>query len=234
MRTRLLSAVLACAAGWVSAALILLAIYPALSPTGAPWERAWLLALHRHAPPVLLLAASELSGLGYPPAVAAWTVACVAVWLVRRVPWKAGFLLAATASLAVLDYGGKPLFHRPRPEPFPRPSVGGASYPSGHALFAVGYYGMIAYLALADARGGLRPAGWLLWLAFATALGVSRLVLGVHWPTDVAAGWAAGTAVLVTHAWAARRWKQAARDGMAAGSVARRPHRHAPVRAGSR
>lgn len=68
------------------------------------------------------------------------------------------------------------------------------SYPSGHAMSAVGFYGFLIYLVIKYFRGGwIRRLliGLLLFLIM--AIGMSRIYLGVHYPTDVLAGFIAGT-----------------------------------------
>lgn len=90
----------------------------------------------------------------------------------------------------------------------PRPSVSlalvqadGYSFPSGHAFMAMTFYGMLFYF-LYRQIGGSRiqrkklTEALLLTLSifFIGLIGYSRIYLGVHWPTDVLAGWAAGAA----------------------------------------
>lgn len=77
--------------------------------------------------------------------------------------------------------------------------VNGSSLPSGHASAALVGYGLLAWLVLRHAR--LPPVGRNLVVASAASLailvGVSRVLLGVHYPTDVLAGWAVGLGWLV-------------------------------------
>lgn len=87
----------------------------------------------------------------------------------------------------------KYLFERNRPDLFQMVATAGYSFPSGHAMVSLCFYGMLAFLA---AR---RTASWFgrLAIIFSTilligAIGVSRIYLGVHYPSDVAAGYAAG------------------------------------------
>jgi undecaprenyl-diphosphatase len=191
----------------VAAAAALALIHLGVVQSGAPWEHHVLLSLHRVATgaPWLQVGSYQISRLGYPSAVIPVGAVVVVWWLLFRRGWKAAVFIADTLVLTAIDYGAKPLFARPRPELFPHPFVHGASYPSGHALFGVGYYGMIVYLGLLGARPGLRTAGWVLWVLFALGIGFSRLVLGVHWPTDIIAGYVAGLIVLLIEAPAAAR-----------------------------
>ncbi|HWS45168.1 MAG TPA: phosphatase PAP2 family protein [Acidimicrobiia bacterium] len=125
------------------------------------------------------------------------------LWLLSR----ARRLAIAAAPVASLLLAGlvsttvKGIFDRPRPPvTVHATSVGLAAFPSGHATDAAGYFLAAAFvLALTVAR---RPGSQLAWIALglfmAALVGVSRLVLGVHWLSDVIAGWALGTAIAVT------------------------------------
>jgi undecaprenyl-diphosphatase len=85
-------------------------------------------------------------------------------------------------------------FHRQRPEPFFGDRLSSYSFPSGHALLSFGCYGLLAVLASASLRPRIR---WLVRTCSAVlvlAIGVSRIYLGVHYPTDVIAGYLAAIA----------------------------------------
>lgn len=90
----------------------------------------------------------------------------------------------------------KALFERPRPDLVRHiVEVSSASFPSGHAMLSATVYltlGAICAQVLAPSRLRLYPL--LIGVGFALLVGVSRLVLGVHWPTDVLAGWCVGAA----------------------------------------
>jgi undecaprenyl-diphosphatase len=86
---------------------------------------------------------------------------------------------------------------RTRPELWPRIiEVSSFSFPSGHALAGMSLYPLLGWMALRS-----RPVGQ--WVGFACGafvgafIGVGRLYLGVHWPSDVLAGWVLGLALSV-------------------------------------
>jgi undecaprenyl-diphosphatase len=113
-------------------------------------------------------------------------------------------LLVVAASLGgvLLSSALKLGFDRPRPDLVPHGSlVYTASFPSGHSMMAAAVYLTLGAL-LASVQPDPRLKLYLLGVAIllAALVGVSRVYLGVHWPTDVVAGWAAGTA------WAFALW----------------------------
>ncbi len=121
-------------------------------------------------------------------------VAAMAVALLTSVrAWRsAAFLAVLVASGALVVTLLKLAFARARPELLPHLDlVSNASMPSGHAA-----NGTIVWLGSALALGAVWPRwrGVLIVAAVAIALliGVSRIALAVHWPSDVAVGWAIG------------------------------------------
>lgn len=114
----------------------------------------------------------------------------------------AAFLLASFCGALGLDIAAKHWIERPRPDLVPHAArVFTSSFPSSHATVSAA-----ACLAVALLLAQARPA--LLFKAFATAMalvftvliGANRVYLGVHWPTDILAGWALGVA------WTALCW----------------------------
>ena len=88
------------------------------------------------------------------------------------------------------------------------PCLHGTSFPSGHSMMsAVTYLTLGALLARSHQRKRLK-AYFLLLAALLTCLvGISRVYLGVHWPTDVLAGWTAGASWAI-FCWLVARWLQ--------------------------
>lgn len=112
------------------------------------------------------------------------------------------FALVAVPGGILLSTVMKLGFDRPRPDLVPHEAmVYTASFPSGHSMMSAVTYLTLAAL-LIRIQPALRLKAYLLLLAILLTLlvGVSRVYLGVHWPTDVLAGWTAGAS------WAAICW----------------------------
>jgi len=91
-------------------------------------------------------------------------------------------------------------FARPRPNPFfdfPLPSS--YSFPSGHAFASLCFFGVTAWLITSQIRNSVtKVITWVLAAILILMIGISRIYLGVHFPSDVIAGYAAGLIWLVT------------------------------------
>ncbi len=155
------------------------------------------LAVHRLSAPALDAVMRALTTLGSAPTLMV-VVLAVAVWALRRGDRRAAAILAGVAAVdTMLNALLKLAFHRNRPSLWTMvAALQSYSFPSGHAMGAVAVYGLTAVVV---AR--LAPA-WRPLLAVATPLfvfgiGLSRVYLGVHWPTDVLAGFAAGSVLLL-------------------------------------
>lgn len=122
----------------------------------------------------------------------------VAGWLFwRRRGAEALWLILTIASGRLVVEGVKLLVQRPRPPVADRLElVTSWSFPSSHSAGT-----MMTCAALALLWG--RPAGWIAALVAAGAIGWSRVALGVHWPSDVMAGWGFGLLWIG----AAARWR---------------------------
>ncbi|MDB5479793.1 MAG: phosphoesterase PA-phosphatase related [Caulobacteraceae bacterium] len=115
--------------------------------------------------------------------------------LTRR--WRAMLIfLAAIGGASLLDSLLKVSFHRARPEIVPHLTyVTNASFPSGHAMISAATYLTVGAM-LARTQPSMRVRVYLLgvFIAVTLLIGISRLYLGVHWPSDVFAGWSVGAA----------------------------------------
>jgi len=104
------------------------------------------------------------------------------------------FLLLAVVGAFILSYVLKGFFDRPRPQFIPEGEyVFTASFPSGHALLSAATY-LTLGIIVAELMDRNRLKAFILMFAFLIMIivGFSRVYLGVHWPSDVLAGWALG------------------------------------------
>jgi PAP2 superfamily protein len=124
--------------------------------------------------------------------VLAAVCALVAVAFAVRGRWRDGVVLFVVAGGgAALNAIMKAAFERPRPELWPRLPDQGFSFPSGHAMETTIVFGYFAYLIAREAprRAG---AAYLSAAVGIVLIALSRLYLGVHWPSDVIGGIAMG------------------------------------------
>lgn len=129
------------------------------------------------------------------PAVATLTGTLfgIALLLTDRRGWLVYFVVAAVGGVVITEVT-KRLVQRPRPQwPDPLAIETSFSFPSGHTTSGITMWvtmGIVLLLAY-DRRGWRTALGWLV-IAFGVALGLDRLLLGVHWVTDVLGGWLFG------------------------------------------
>ncbi len=116
----------------------------------------------------------------------------------RRQFWAAFRVVFASGVGGLVVLGLKSLFSRARPLEQVIAATG-YSFPSGHAFGATVFYGMMIALAwrLSDRRW-MRAVVTILGLVIIVAVGLSRVYLNVHYPTDVVGGWLAGSAWLIS------------------------------------
>ena len=158
-----------------------------LAPAGPPWFQEL---------------ARDITALGSPSILALVVTVALGFLVLSGHRRTAAFLLASTSGGAVLSMLLKHLIGRPRPDLVPHATqVFSASFPSGHAMLAT-----VVYLTVAALLAKLLPTRTLQLYLMAIAvtltalIGISRIYLGVHWPSDVLGGWAAGAS------WALACW----------------------------
>jgi undecaprenyl-diphosphatase len=124
-------------------------------------------------------------------------VASVFLWQTHH-RWSAYLLIIAALGGKFLNTVLKGWFGRPRPSVVDHiDAVHSLSFPSGHAMSSLIVYGSIAYLvARLEPTTALRRTTWALAALLILGIGVSRMYLGVHYPSDVLAGFVAGLAWL--------------------------------------
>lgn len=141
-------------------------------------------------------AALDATALGSPLLLGLLVVAVVGFLALHRQPRMAGLTAVMVGGGGLLSLLLKDVIGRGRPTVVPHlRDVGTASFPSGHAMLSAVVYLTLAILLMQVVQGRwvrYYCLGWALLLTF--VVGVSRVYLGVHYPTDVLAGWMAGVA----------------------------------------
>lgn len=152
----------------------------------------------------------DITSLGSTTVVTLITLAVLGYLLIDGKRAMALFVLVAVAGGAALSSLMKLGFERPRPDLVAHlVDVHTLSFPSGHAMVsAVTYLTLGALLAQVQARTRLKAYIVGIAVVLTVLIGVSRIYLGVHWPSDVVAGWSAGTA-WATACWVVAVWLQA-------------------------
>jgi undecaprenyl-diphosphatase len=152
----------------------------------------------------------DITGLAGTGILVLLTAGIAGYLALQRQARMALLLLLAIGGGSLLSTLLKQSFDRPRPDLVPHGVyVGSASFPSGHAMLAaVTYLTLGALLARIQPHRRLKAYLMLLAMLLTFLVGISRIYLGVHWPTDVLAGWAVG-AVWALLCWlVVRRWQR--------------------------
>ena len=136
----------------------------------------------------------DVTALGSPIVLVLILSAVTGFLLLQRRFGLLWLTLATTAGGALLGYVLKEIINRGRPTVVPRlREVSTPSFPSGHAMLSAIVYLTLGIMLMQIVRGRLTRLYCLFWALFLTFLtGISRVYLGVHYPTDVLAGWSAG------------------------------------------
>ena len=144
----------------------------------------------------------------------ALTAIAMAIFAFRRQWLEAIFILATTSSV-LLAFALKDLIHRTRPFPIAQnvtgfiQSTNQYSYPSGHVLFFVVFFGFFAYLAWINFAGIVRVIIISIFGSLIVLIGPSRVFLGTHWASDVLGSYIIGAILLfvliLAYQWAIRR-----------------------------
>ena len=136
----------------------------------------------------------DFTALGSNALLVTVSLAVLGYLLLQRKKEMAIFMTAAILGGFLLSSGLKQIFDRPRPDIVPHATyVVSASFPSGHSMLSAVVFFTLGGL-LARSTGNRRMKVYILALSVLATLivGCSRIYLGVHWPTDVLAGWTAG------------------------------------------
>lgn len=136
----------------------------------------------------------DITGLGGVGILTFFTLASAAYMLLIKKPKMALFVVVAIVSGTLLSFALKYGFDRPRPDLVPHGSyVYTHSFPSGHSLMsALVYFTLGTLLSRVESRKRVKVFLLSVATLLTVSIGVSRVYLGVHWPSDVLAGWTVG------------------------------------------
>lgn len=159
---------------------------------GILWDEPILRYVHRHSTPGRDGVMTFISAIGHEYGVVPLAFVIFVVLLVVRRRGNAVFWAIAVGGAGLLNQGAKLSFRRARPELWLSPAPEHTySFPSGHAMGSMAFVAALAVLAW--------PTRWRWWAiilgsVFTLLVGFSRVYLGVHYPSDVVAGWSASLA----------------------------------------
>ncbi|MEH2282763.1 MAG: phosphatase PAP2 family protein [Nostoc sp.] len=189
-------------ARWRSLLLLLIGVYLPLqafeiltvkiwqNQAGLPWDVPILLAVHSTVNPQLDVLAVTLAIIGLP-----WTaipiLGAIALILLLQKRWRSlAYLLTASAGSVIINRTAKELMHRVRPQLWlsiaPESSF---AFPSAHAMTSITLVAILLFLTWAT------PWRWLVLIfgsLYVIVMAWCRLYLGVHFPSDILAGWMVG------------------------------------------
>jgi len=138
--------------------------------------------------------AIDITALGGVTVLTLITILVIGFLIAIRKQSMALYVAAAVASGALVSSVLKSIFVRPRPELVPHlVEVSSTSFPSGHAMnSAMVYLTLAALLARSQQQRSVRVYLIVIAVALTLMVGATRVYLGVHWPSDVLAGWCIG------------------------------------------
>lgn len=163
------------------------------------WDITAAASIHSTITPFSIRVFEFITNIGSPVAMVFVAIAGALTMFVQKHRLLAYAWAAAAGGGAIIDWVFKTSVHRSRPE-YAAAFLHGSSYsfPSGHAMGSIIGYGFLAYAIVLNAK----RVGWHRRMIFGLAalltllIGISRVYLGVHYPSDVVGGWAAGFAWL--------------------------------------
>ncbi|MEO8176902.1 MAG: phosphatase PAP2 family protein [Sphingomicrobium sp.] len=187
----------------------LAAVWLAMLPLGTgEVDRAILFSVYAGNAPRLAAAAKDVTYLGTWPVMIAVSLIGAAGLLYRRRHWSALVLLVAAFTGRLMVSAEKTYFARLRPDEHLRlVKVHELSFPSGHAANSMVVLLGIALLMVDHPAHRRIAVGAALLMTF--LIGLSRAMLGVHWPSDIVAGWSFGAFWLLLVMGIANSWRPA-------------------------
>lgn len=155
------------------------------------FDEAMRAAINRHASPALTSAMRSITFFGSTVFIVGLAICVVLVFILIK--WEHAALLFAITMAGALALNGvlKLFLHRTRPKAyFDIVAPTSSSFPSGHSLYSLCCYGMLAFLIGAGLQSlAVSFVVWAVAVSLILLVGSSRIYLGVHYPSDVLAGY---------------------------------------------
>ncbi len=175
-----------------------------------PFDQASYKELREETWPLFGILMLYVSSLGYSPIPMVLTLAAMLIFAFQRLWLEAIFMLVTTSNV-FLAYALKDIIHRARPFSITENATGiiqsidQYSYPSGHVLFFVVFFGFFAYLAWIHFTGWMRMIAITICAMLIILIGPSRVFLGAHWASDVVGSYLIGSiwllVLILTYQW---------------------------------
>jgi membrane-associated phospholipid phosphatase len=179
---------------WLLAGAVILSLL-AQRTTFFPGDRTITRRLQKQQNPLLRRLFYAISEIGFPKYAVPQTIGVAAIFWALRFRLEAVFVLL-TSSATLLNAILKRVIKRPRPTQELVTVVrviNEPSFPSGHVMYYTNFYGLLIYLLTTNWRSGrLRNTLITICSSLIAIIGPSRVYLGAHWPSDVAAGYIYG------------------------------------------
>ncbi|HLS53462.1 MAG TPA: phosphatase PAP2 family protein [Tissierellaceae bacterium] len=149
--------------------------------------------LHKDTNPTILSLMKFISFIGSEKFLFPAVGLVILYTLIEKRYYVSKILLINTLGSFILNHLLKQLFQRTRPLAYILVKQGGLSYPSGHSMVTMSMYLSIAYLLTRNLEErGKKTLVYTIALLYILSMGLSRMYLGVHWPTDIIGGYIAG------------------------------------------
>ncbi|MDR7871565.1 MAG: phosphatase PAP2 family protein [Tissierellaceae bacterium] len=163
------------------------------SAEGILFDMAILDAIHSSTNPVIFNIMNFISFIGsYKFLIPAIGIVII-ISIINRRYFISKFLLVNTLGSFIFNFLLKQIFQRTRPLDYFLVEQGGLSYPSGHSMVTMSMYLAIAYLITREESNPRKKRNvFVIASIFIASMGISRVYLGVHWPTDVIGGFIMG------------------------------------------
>ena len=156
----------------------------------------------------------DVSSVFQPQVLRAATAIIVILLLLRRQRRLAAWAGVTMIAAAVLGDGLKALVSRARPQlPNAIASAPGFSFPSGHAVNSIAFFAMLVLLVTSLLSRRVGVLVWVMATILVVLVGFSRVALGVHYVSDVVAGWLLGAGLVGVTAAAFHSWRRSRGEG---------------------